>query len=193
MAVRRSLGLAVTETERERFESLYFVQLSGTSHTLTLLTPGLVYHRMIGLRKLDTLLLVRGETTREFTIGIGLDIRYPLKAALELLQPSVEIAQDSPPKPASAWFLTLDVQNVIVSAMEPVSADGQLSELRIVLTETEGRAGPFNVHLCRPIQSAHRVDAYGEVIEPLPVNGDQIGMNIGRFQTIFLSVRFAQS
>jgi alpha-mannosidase len=193
MLVRRSLGLAVTETERERFESLYFVQLSGTSHTLTLFTPGLVYHRMIGLRKLDTLLLVRGETTREFTIGIALDVRYPLQAALELLQPTLEIAQDSPPVPASAWFLTLDVQNVIVSGVEPVLTDGQLSELRIVLTETEGRAGPINLQLCRPIQSAHQVDAYGEVLEPLPVNGDQVAMNIGRFQTMFVSVRFASS
>ncbi|MGQ9504169.1 MAG: hypothetical protein ACUVQR_04595 [Thermogutta sp.] len=190
MLVRRSLGLAATETERERFESLYFVQLSGTSHTLTLLTPGLVYHRMVGLRKLDTLLVVRGDTIREFTIGIGLDVRYPLHAALELLQPTLQIPQTPPPVPASAWFLALDVQNVIVSAIEPVNIDGQLAELRTLLTETEGRAGPVNVHLCRPVQSAHRVDAHGEIIEPLAVNGDQIAVNIGRFQTIFVSVRF---
>lgn len=193
MAVRRSFGLASSETELERFESLYFVQLAGSSHTLTLLTPGLPYHRMVGLRKLDTLLLVRGETTREFTIGIGLDVRYPVQAAMQLLQPAVEIPKVPSPSPTSAWFLALDVHNVVVSAIEPVSADGQLVELRLVLTETEGRAGPVNLRLCRPIQSAYRVDAFGEVLEPLAVKDDQCGTNIGRFQTIFVSVKLTHS
>ncbi len=192
IAVRRSLGFASVETELERFESLYFVQLAGSSHSLTLLTPGLPYHRMVGLRKLDTLLLVRGETTREFTVGIGLDIRYPLRAAFQLMQPTVEIPRVSPPPfPSSAWLLTLDVQNVIVSAIEPVVVNDQVTELRILLTETEGRAGPLNLRLCRPIQSAYRTDAFGEVLEPLAIKDDQIAANIGRFQTIFISVKFA--
>ncbi|MGB4726896.1 MAG: hypothetical protein WBH86_05800 [Thermogutta sp.] len=191
MAVRRSLGFACVETELERFESLYFVQLASSSHSLTLLTPGLPYHRMVGLRKLDTLLLVRGETTREFTVGIGLDIRYPLRAALQLIQPTVAIPSVSPPpSPPSAWLLTLDVQNVIVSAIEPVVANDQVAELRILLTETEGRAGPLNLRLCRPIQSAYRTDAFGEVLEPLAIKDDQIAANIGRFQTMFISVKF---
>lgn len=187
----RSLGWCRTETERERFESLYFNQVAGSHHTLTLLCPGLPYHRMVGPRKLDTLLIVRGEEARDFTLGVGVDIRYPLHAALQLLQPPILLCQATPPcSPQSAWFLTLDVRNVVVSSLQPVVESHHLAGLRLALTETEGRAGPVTIQTCRSLSAAHRIDGLGEVIEPLALDGDSARIQIGRFQTVEIELRF---
>ncbi|WP_347243746.1 hypothetical protein [Thermogutta sp.] len=187
----RSLGWSRTDTERERFESLYFNQVTGGHHTITLLCPGLPYHRMVGPRKLDTLLIVRGEEAKDFELGVGLDIRYPLHAALQLLQPPVLLSVATAPRvPQSAWWLTLDVRNVVVSSLQPVVEGHHLVGLRLALTETEGRAGPVTIQTCRTLSAAYRIDGLGEIVEPLALDGDSAHIQLGRFQTVEVELRF---
>lgn len=190
MALQRSVGYATAESELPRLESLYFVGLEGGSHRLALLSPGIPYHRMEGIRKLDTLLIVRGETTRDFTLGIGVDLRYSLQAAMQLVQPFLTVDNVPPPRPRSAWLLTLDVRNVMVSGIVPILDGDRLVGLRTSLTETEGRAGDVSLAVCRNIKTAHRTDAFGEILEPLTVKEDRVLLGVGRFQTAFVELRF---
>lgn len=189
--LRRSLGWAWAETSLERFESLYFNQLIGVHHTITLLCPGLPYHRTVGTRKLDTLLIVRGETAQDFELGIGLDLRYPLHAAFQLIQPPILLGDQAPRKdPTSAWFISLDVRNVVISGLYPILEGERLAGLRMTLTETEGHSGPVTIQVCRRLSSAHRIDGYGEIIEPLALSGDGARLELGRFQTVEIELRF---
>lgn len=189
--LRRSLGWAWVETSLERFESLYFNQLVGTHHAITLLCPGLPYHRVVGTRKLDTLLIVRGENLQDFELGIGLDLRYPLQAAFQLIQPPILLANHTArPDPASAWFVGLDVRNVVISGWWPVVEGDRLAGVRLTVTETEGRSGPVTIQVCRRLSAAHRVDGYGEIIEPLALTEDGAQLELGRFQTVEIELRF---
>ena len=67
-----------------RTSSRFAARRGGT----TILTAGLPYHRRHGMRKLDSLLLVRGETARRFRLGIGIDLPQPMAAALDFAAPS---------------------------------------------------------------------------------------------------------
>jgi len=60
--------------------------VSGESRT-AVLTGGLPYHRVVGDRMLDSLLVVRGERQRKFLLGIGVDLAHPIHEAIALLGP----------------------------------------------------------------------------------------------------------
>ena len=62
-----------------------------------LLTGGLPFHRRTDERMLDSLLLVRGERSRSFELGIGLDVKYPLHEAMALLAPPTMIPRTCRP------------------------------------------------------------------------------------------------
>lgn len=192
--VYASSGWCCNKTEASLLESPWYVQLTTQKHALTFLTPGLPFHRRIGLRRLDTLLIVKGETAREFEVGIGFDLRYPLHAALQMIEPPIAMPiVSASPKPACAWMIHVDVRNVLVTDMSPVTDEDRLTGLRLELWESEGRAGDAVVRFCRPVRSAYRLDLWQREIEPLPVAEDAVTVNFARFQRRAIEVRFRDS
>ena len=79
-------------TEAPRIEAPHFVDVRSERVRTTILTGGLPYHRRFGVRKMDTLLIVRGETARRFRLGVGIDLPYPAPAAIEFLAPRTVLA-----------------------------------------------------------------------------------------------------
>ncbi len=90
----RGVNQATVASDTEFQESPWFVEIRGErapdtpGRRTAILAAGLPYHRRRGLRKLDTLLLVRGETARRFRLGIALDAPQPMAAALDFAAPS---------------------------------------------------------------------------------------------------------
>ncbi|GAB4138376.1 hypothetical protein [Thermopirellula anaerolimosa] len=186
-----SSGWCCNKTEASLLESPWYVHLMTQKHALAFLTPGLPFHRRVGLRRLDTLLIVKGETAREFEVGIGLDLRYPLHAALQLIEPPTAMPIGSAlPNPACAWMVHVDVRNVLLTSMSPLTEGDRLTGLRLELWETEGRAGNAVVRFCRPVRSAYRLDLWEREIEPLPAAEDAVTVNFARFQRLAIEVRF---
>ncbi len=74
----RSVNQLNVPTDANLLEAPHFVDVRTSDGRTTLLCGGLPYHRRFGLRRLDTLLMVRGETERTFRFGIGLDLPHPL-------------------------------------------------------------------------------------------------------------------
>ena len=186
-----SSGWCRSKTEASLLESPWYVHLMTQKHALTFLTPGLPFHRRIGLRRLDTLLIVKGETAREFEVGIGLDLRYPLHAALQVMEPPVAVPIVSAlPNPACAWMIHVDVRNVLVTGMSPLTEEDRLTGLRLELWESEGRAGDAVIRFCRPVRSAYRLDLWQREIEPLAAAEDAVTVNFARFQRRAIEVRF---
>lgn len=189
--VHGSSGWCRVKTEASLLESPWYVHLMTQKHALTFLTPGLPFHRRIGLRRLDTLLIVKGETAREFEVGIGLDLRYPLHAALQLIEPPAAVPIVSTlPNPACAWMIHVDVRNVLVTGMSPLMEGDRLTGLRLELWETEGRAGDAVIRFCRHVRSAYRLDLWQREIEPLAAAEDAVTVHFARFQRCSIEVRF---
>ena len=71
----RSVNQATLASDAAILESPYFIEIPGEAGRTAVLAAGLPYHRRCGLRKLDSLLLVQGETARRFRLGIAIDRR----------------------------------------------------------------------------------------------------------------------
>ncbi|MEN6448869.1 MAG: hypothetical protein ABFC96_00120, partial [Thermoguttaceae bacterium] len=154
--LRRSMNWASVPTELAQFESPQFVDLHRGKQRTTLLCGGLPYHRRFG-RKLDTLLVVAGESARRFRLGIGIDVPQPMAAAIDFIAPPLVLPDQPRPPTPSGWLFHLDCRNVLATHWAPLrtssettageseSAQGsssgrRLAGVRIRLLETEGRS-----------------------------------------------------
>jgi len=119
----RSVNLANVPTDATRLEAPHYVDihageggvLGGPPHRTTLLCDGLPYHRRFGMRKLDTILVVRGERARRFRLGIGIDPPHPMAAALERWLPPLELPVGQAPAMDSGWLFHLDCRHALVT------------------------------------------------------------------------------
>ena len=107
----RGVNQAILATEAAQVESPQFVESRGEAGRTTILTAGLPYHRRRGLRKLDSLLIVRGERARQFRFGIGIDLGQPMAAALEFISASSRDCHSVPTKYGLGMALSSRIAN----------------------------------------------------------------------------------
>ncbi|MCD4727249.1 MAG: hypothetical protein K8R46_06285, partial [Pirellulales bacterium] len=179
LCLYRSANMANVPTELTRIESPQFLDLRRDRLRTTLLCGGLPYHRRFGPRKLDTLLIVQGETARSFRLGIGIDVPHPTSAATGFLSPPLELPDQPPPPSPTGWLFHLDCRNVLATHWEPFVAqppsavpetgspanhdaeesfsgrrhDG-LPGFRVRLLETDGRGVRLGLRCLRSVSSA---------------------------------------
>jgi alpha-mannosidase len=188
----RNVGLASQSTETAFVESPLWFDISGTRARMTILTAGLPYHRRFGLRKLDTLLVVRGETARSFRLGIGMDLAHPAPAALGFLAGGLPRVPERPPHASpSGWFFHVDVRGVVATHWEPVLADGKPAGFRVRLLETEGRQVQVGLRAFRSLGSSRKLDLLGEGPTDLPVQDDRTTLDLGPYQWADVEAHFA--
>ncbi len=118
----RSVSQLNFPTSANLLEAPHFIDVRAADTRTTLLCGGLPYHRRFGLRRLDTLLVVRGETARQFRLGIGLDVPHPIHAAMDELLPPIVLPLAGPPTAGGGWLFHLDHRNVLVTHWEPLPA-----------------------------------------------------------------------
>jgi alpha-mannosidase len=116
----RGVNLTTQPTELTRLESPHFIDVRTDSLRTTILCAGLPYHRRIGPRKLDTLLIVQGETARRFRLGVGIDLPNAMTAALGFLAPKTIYFPSASPPMKHGWLFHLDHRNVIATRWEPI-------------------------------------------------------------------------
>jgi alpha-mannosidase len=175
----RSVHLTSQPTEIAQLEAPHFIDLRSEKTRTTILTGGLPYHRHFGPRKLDSLLVVHGETARRFRLGIGVDLLHSVPAALHFLAPAVVIPQSVPPSASSGWLFHINAKNVLATAWEPVAVDGGISGFRVRLLETEGRRSQVTLRCFRPVRSARKLDFLGAEPIELLWSEDQITLDLG--------------
>ena len=96
----RSVNMTRQATEAKRLEAPLMVEIDDGTTRTAVLTGGLPYHRRVGSRKLDSLLIVRGERARRFHLGIGVDLKQPLTESLGQLVPPRLVRVSAAPPPA---------------------------------------------------------------------------------------------
>jgi alpha-mannosidase len=107
----------MTELSSPKIQSPNFVHIENLDYSLTLLSNGLTYHNRIRRRQLDTLLITAKETARKFSIGLGIDEKYPLKSAIGFATPTLLMANDC--VDASQYF-HIDNKNVLLTRSRPI-------------------------------------------------------------------------
>ena len=164
-ALRRDGSEPTVSPEAERPEEIEY-----KNTRITLLTNGLPFHRLIGSRQIDNLLIVHGETRRHFRLGVSLGTTYPAQAAADFMtafvQTPVTWEEDArAQKPRTGWMLHVDRKNVLITHWEP-TAKGAI----IRLAETQGRRTTAAIRAYRDIRAANRTDFLGNVLNSLKVD-----------------------
>jgi len=122
---RLGIGTGTFPTETKFLEAPYFVDFRDNNESVTIL-GGLPYHRRVGDRQLDSLLIVPGEQKRSFHLGIAINEEYPMPAALDFMTPDMPlVTRCASPKIPSAWLFAVEAKNVVIQRWEPIFAPRQ--------------------------------------------------------------------
>lgn len=176
-------------TDLKRLESPEFVEIRSDQLRTAILTGGLPYHRRMGMRMLDTLLIARGETARRFELGIGIDVPNPFTAATELLRPPLVLKEVPRPITRAGWFFHVDVRNVIATDWEPLLDGSQVQGFRVRLLETQGRSARAHLQCFRAVESAHWTDFLGNALNTLITKDDTVDVHMGAYEWAQVEVR----
>ncbi|NQT40183.1 MAG: hypothetical protein HQ581_22010 [Planctomycetes bacterium] len=185
-------------TDIDWFEAGRFVDVRSGKQRTTILTAGLPFHRRFGLRKLDSLLVVRGETARSFRLGIGIDLQHPMPSAVEMLTPPTHVVRSTgPPQGGTGWLFHIDSKNVMATSWEPIVAPGgegrgtEVRGFRVGLLETEGRRVRVGLRAMKTIGLARKRNLGGQPIdEELMIAGDRVTLELGAHEWTFLEAEF---
>ena len=101
---------------------------------------GLAFHRRVGDRFLDTLLLVQGERESAFKIHYGFDVSSPVASARATIAPPLALSvQPAESTPEIGWMVHASPKDLLVSRMDvQTRSDGRLAVvLRIIQTQPQ--------------------------------------------------------
>jgi alpha-mannosidase len=188
--IYRGVNQAIVTTEATQFESPHFIEIRGDAGRATILTAGLPYHRRRGMRKLDSLMIVRGETCRRFRLGIGIDLAQPMAAALDFVAPRSPIPVASRPRNDSAWLFHLDLRSAIATHWSPIVEGTSAVGFLVRLLETEGRHVSLGLRSFRTVRSAQKTGGSDRPPIDLSVEGDRVTIPLRPYEWAEVTARF---
>ena len=191
LELRGGINHAAYPISMDRIQAPLFVDLRGEQQSLTFLTPGLPFHRRFDERKLDTLLVVKGESAREFRFGIGVDIKNPTISAISFLADEYDFKPTADMgSPSSSWLFYIEAKSVIALTWEPVvdSETGGITAIRTILQETEGHRIRFSLRSFLPIIKAAATDLFGAEIKDLTVKEDGVVIEMHEYEMLPLTL-----
>ncbi|MBX7167818.1 MAG: hypothetical protein K1X74_15910 [Pirellulales bacterium] len=190
----RGVGMSAQPCENRRLEAPHYVAIHEAAHRAAILTGGLPYHRRVGDRMLDTLLIVPGETRRRFRLGIAVAADYPEAAALDLLAPPLVVPiERTEALPESGWFFHLDGRNVQATHWEPLLVEGRPAGFVARLIETEGRPVRCRLRAFRAVASARQVNFAGTTLAELKVEDGVIQLDFTAGEWMEVVAQFVSS
>lgn len=193
----RGVQMVAMPTDAQRFEAPDYVDIQGeaairgTKTRTTLLTGGLPFHRRLGLRMLDTLLMVHGERARRFRLGIGIDLPYPMQAATEFVAPQWLARTGVRPRVDSAWLFHMNARNVLATAWEPHVVEGQVKGFVVRLLEVEGRPADVILQAFRPIGSGLKNNGPKQPATLVPVDRERLKFSVRPHEWIEITAEWA--
>jgi alpha-mannosidase len=164
--VARSVHEQYHNTTAKNMEAPHYIEVSHVEERTTLLTGGLPYHRRVAPAVIDSLLIVKGETARQFEIGFGIDLPYPLHEAKAVLAPPLAIPVSHAPTQAggTGWLLHVDCRNVVTTHLVPMLEHDKAIGFRVRLMEIAGRSVEPTLSAMRAVRSAKIVDFCGQTV-----------------------------
>ena len=186
----RGVAGAPYATSHTRPETPDYMELQADGRKTTIFPGGLPFHQRHGGRMLDVILLVQGEGTLSFELAVGLDREHPMQTALGVATPVpvVETGMGPPHVGSAGWLFHLDAPNLVLTSLRP-AADGA-DAVTARLLEVGGVGGPARWRCVRDPKQARLVDAHGEALLDLAVQGDAVQLDVGRNDLVQMRVDF---
>lgn len=162
---------------RGKLISPSYVEIDEVEYRTTLCFGGIPYHRRNNDRFLDSLLMVRGETCREYQVSIGVDLPEPTVVSETSLAPPLKIegVPGPPVSGPSTWFFAVEPPTVLV---QPVSSlydeGGNLCGIRLIVRECLSKLTATRIRCLRDVKLAYRADAAGNSLGSLTVEKDSV-------------------
>lgn len=169
----------------ERFESPDYVEVSDTDHRVVIVPHGRPYHRRSGPRMLDSLLIVEGESAREFQFTVEFDQPFPLRTAADAMTPlaMLETTGSAPAGAASSWILGLSAKNVeIVNTRYKAVTEDESESLNLLLSETDGVAVDCLIKTARKPTAAFAINAEMTEKSALPISDQGTLISLSAFK-----------
>jgi len=168
-----------------------YIEIESEKKT-TLLTGGLPYHRRVGRRFLDSILVVSGETCRSFQVGIGVDLDQSQIAAQQFQQ-SPMVAVDSKGEPSghnSSSLLHLGARNLVATHWQTVLRDEVVVGLQVRIMEKAGRSVRTKSATFRPVVSAVQQNLDGSPLGECNVEDGQVVLDMTGHEWLQIELRF---
>lgn len=195
-AVTRCLVDEASEVGGDRFETTEYIEIADEAERLTIIPYGMPFHRKTGPRMLDSLLIVHGESRRDFRVSIAVDQSYPLEAAREATLPALIVpTEQGPPRGGAAgWLMHIDARGVeLLDLLDlPPSEDPERVATGFVLRllETEGRPRTARIRLFRSPISAGKRSLSGQTLTPLVLEKDAVICELRAYELAEIELRF---
>jgi alpha-mannosidase len=178
-----------------RCEAPHCIEIADQRYRTSLHFPGLPFHRKVGDRMLDTLLIVEGETARRFEFTIQLDDPFPLATTWRSFAPPavIPLAQAPPGGVQSGWLFHVDAPNVLLKRLMPLppnEAGDRSGGFVIRLQETEGLHKSIYVRCFATPSHARQLDFRGETIGTIPIENDAMRIEIAAYEVCDVEVRY---
>ncbi len=175
-----------------RLESPHYLEVCDEKTRTSILTGGLPFHRREGLRTLDSLLVVKGESQRTFRLGIGVDVPHPMLEAMSLISPPVMLPETaaSPTPNSSSWLFHIDARNIVATNWRPLVEDGAVTGFAVRLLETAGRRADVAISAFRDIGSAAQVAFNGEQLEECAIAKGKCRLSMAAHQWVEVHARW---
>jgi alpha-mannosidase len=187
----RSFQETRQSTKLSRVEAPHYFEIDNGHQKVAVLTGGLPFHRIVGNRALDTLLIVHGESQRTFRLGIGVELSHPYLEALDLLSTPLVQSMPAPPHGApSGWFFQTGVKNVELTHLEPLLEEGRCVGLRFRLLETAGVHTRLKLASLHPFRAARQINGLGRSLGECTLDEGRVTLSIARHEWIELEARW---
>lgn len=176
-------------TQQTRPETPGFIELELTQGKTTIFSRGYPFWQRHSSRMLDSLLIVEGETARDFSFAISLDDDLPHQTAQHWQTPLLTIPTEGLPTAGNTgWFFHVDAPSVLVINMHPVKSGRRKIIVRMV--ETYGYATEAMLLCPHPPKSAQVVDSWGEVKQELRVTIEGVALHLGCYEFQQVALEF---
>ena len=186
--------------EWSRFHAPKVIDLRNAESSLTFLSEGLPFHQRSGDRQLDTLLMVKGESLRQFRLGIAVNATHPVKLSYDFLLkqddfifPVPGYLKNSSARPDRAWFFQIESNNVIALHWEPQLESDKLTGYTVYLLETEGRRAHFALRSFVSPKQAAAMNLLGKELKKFRIDGDAVLIDMHAHEVLPLKVQITET
>ena len=177
--------------DKKHLHSPKLIDLRNKSGSLTFLTEGLPFHRRSGDRQLDTLLIVKGESQRQFHLGVAVNEKHPAFLSHDFLlgQAGYVFPVPSLPKNPTAWLFQIESTNVVALYWEPVFEEDELVGYMVYLQETEGCRAHFALRSFLPPKKASAMNFQRKELKTFKIDTDAVLIDMHIYELLPLFVR----
>ncbi|QDV50801.1 glycoside hydrolase family 38 N-terminal domain-containing protein [Gimesia fumaroli] len=202
-SLTRSLLESAHAFQGERFESPHYFEIAEGEERVTILNHGLPFHRKTGPRMLDSMLVVEGETKREFSFSIAVNQNFPMQLARNVMVPAGQVSsQVGPPRMGEkGWLFHVSASNVqltrVLDLLPPEGdssneASGAKSGFAVRLMETEGMHRSVKLRCYKSPVSARQRDFHGKTVVELPIEEDAVLVEMSQYEIAEIEILFEE-